>query len=257
MKKTKIMGILNNTPDSFSDGGKHKNLESALKHAQKMIDDGADIIDVGGESTRPGSNPITLKTEQQRVLPIIKLLAKKDIDISIDTYHPETAELALQAGANMINDVTGLNEEMLKIAKKYGTPAVMMHMLGKPKTMQEKISYNDVVKDIIKYFKPKIQLADEIGVKVIIDPGIGFGKTTKHNLEIIKRLKEFKALKKEIMIGPSRKNFIGEITGETMDNRVPGTLASITAAILNGADIIRVHDVKECVQAAKIADQLK
>ena len=258
--KTIIMGILNVTPDSFSDGGLFYNTDKAVEHAEQMVKDGAQIIDVGGESTRPGSAPISLKEELKRVKPVIKrLLREADVPVSIDTYKPEIAGECLKLGVHMVNDITGLtNENMLRIVKKYRVPVILMHMKGKPKTMQKNPHYKDVVDDIKQFLKNRIAKAGKAGIKdVIIDPGIGFGKTTEHNLQILKRLSEFKELKCPILVGPSRKSFIGNIIGMPPNERLEGTLAAVAIAIMNGANIVRVHDVKECKRAVQIADAIR
>lgn len=258
--KTIIMGILNVTPDSFSENGLFFNQKKAIEHARQMVKDGAQLIDVGGESTRPGSLQTPEKEELRRVKPVIEALAKEiDVPISIDTYKPRVAEESIKAGASMVNDITGLaSKGMLNAVKKYQVPVVVMHMKGKPKTMQKNPQYKDVVKEIKKFFKEKIAIARKAGIKdVIIDPGIGFGKTTKHNLQIIKRLKEFKELQCPILIGPSRKSFIGSITSLPVDERLEGTLAAVAISVINGANIVRVHDVKECFRAVKIADAIR
>jgi dihydropteroate synthase len=259
-KKTIIMGILNVTPDSFSDGGLFIDIDKAVKHAKQMVSDGADIIDIGGESSRPGSNPISEEEELRRVKPIIERLTKDiNVPISIDTYKPKVAEECIKSGASIINDISGLrNQKMVEIAIKYKVPVIVMHLLGNPKTMQENISYKDVVDDIICFLKKRVEKAKEAGLKdIIIDPGIGFGKTTEHNLQIINKLREFKSLGCPILIGPSRKSFIGNITGLPVNERLEGTLASISIAIMNGANIIRVHDVKECKRAVQISDAIR
>ena len=258
--KTIVMGILNVTPDSFSENGLFFDFDKAINHARQMAKDGAQIIDVGGESTRPGSSPVSEKEELMRVRPVIEALSKEiDVPISIDTYKPKVAEDCIKAGASVVNDITGLaNKDMLKILKKHQVPVVVMHMKGKPRTMQKNPKYNDVVKEIKKFFKEKIAIARKAGIKdVIIDPGIGFGKTTEHNLQILKRLNEFKDLGKPILIGPSRKTFIGNITGLPLNERLEGTLASVSIAVMNGANIVRVHDVKECKRAVQIAGAIK
>lgn len=260
LDKTIIMGILNVTPDSFSDGGLFYNTDKAVEYAKQMVKDGAQIIDVGGESTRPGSAPISLKEELRRVKPVIKrLLREVDVPLSIDTYKPEIAGECLKLGVHMVNDITGLaNKDMLRIVKQYGVPVIVMHMKGKPKTMQKNPNYKDVVDDIKQFLKNRIAKARKAGIKdVIIDPGIGFGKTTEHNLQILKRLSEFKELKCPILVGPSRKSFIGNITGMPPNERLEGTLAAVAIAIMNGANIVRVHDVKECKRAVQIADAIR
>lgn len=258
--RTLIIGILNITPDSFSDGGLFLDKENAFRHAIQIVRDGADIIDIGGESSRPGSEPISVKEELNRVLPVIKGLAKKiTVPISIDTYKQEVAEECIKAGACMINDITGLrNQEMINVAVKYNVPVIIMHMQGMPKTMQKAPKYKNVVKDIMQFLKKQINIAEKKGIKdIIIDPGIGFGKTTLHNFEIIRNLKQFKKLGRPILIGPSRKSFLGNITGLPVNQRLEATLAAVTACVMNGANIVRVHDVKECKRAVMIADVIK
>jgi len=258
--KTLIMGILNITPDSFYDGRIFNNPGKAIEHAKNMISDGADIIDVGGESTRPGSKAISAEQELKRIVPVIKKLAKEvNVPISIDSCKPQVVEECLKIGASMVNDITGLrNSEMIRVAAKHKAPVIIMHMKGTPKNMQENPAYNDVVREIKQFLSDRIKEAKINGIdKLIIDPGIGFGKTTQHNLEILKRLNEFKDLKAPILIGTSRKSFIGKISGLQANERLEGTLASIAIAILNGANILRVHDVKECKRAAQIADAIR
>lgn len=258
--RTLVMGILNATPDSFSDGGKFLDAESAATHSKRMVDEGADIIDIGGESSRPGSDPVPEEEEIKRVKPVIKRLIKEiDVPISIDTCKPKVAEECLRLGAHIINDITGLrNNEMIKVAAEYNAPVVLMHMKGTPKEMQKNPSYNDVVNEIKGYFKLKLKEAEKAGIRsVILDPGIGFGKSTEHNLMILKRLNEFKSLKCPILVGPSRKSFIGNITGLDAGSRLEGTIASVSIAVMNGANIVRVHDVKECKRAAQVSDAIR
>ena len=254
LSKPLIMGILNVTPDSFSDGGKFNSVENAISHAKQMLEEGADIIDVGGESTRPGSDPVSLEEELARVIPVIDELLKLDTTISIDTTKPEVAEECLKRGVHILNDVTGLRDpKMLEVAAKYDVPVIIMHMLGEPKTMQNDIHYDDVVVEIKCYLQIQATKAKQAGIShIILDPGIGFGKTVEHNYEIIRRLAEFTELGYPVLVGPSRKSFLG---GDIKD-RLPGTIAAVTACILNGAKIVRVHDVKECAQAIKIAQKL-
>jgi len=267
-KRTYVMGVLNVTPDSFSDGGKFADAKSAVAQAMRMVKEGADIIDVGGESTRPGSEPVRLEEEMRRVIPVIKAIRKKSkIPISIDTCKPEVASTAIAAGADMINDVYGLRGKgMLETAAKLGVPVIIMHMLGKPKDMQANPQYKDVVAESIEFLRERICAAHGAGIKdIIIDPGIGFGKRTSQgaagiedNCEILRRLAEYKTLGLPILIGPSRKRFIGNVLGGLPENeRLEGTLAACAAAAMNGANIVRVHDVKEAVRAIKIADAVK
>lgn len=258
--RTLIMGILNSTPDSFSDGNRFINFENAISHAKQMVKDGADIIDVGGESTRPGSMRISEMEELKRVKPVVETLSREvNALISIDTYKPKVAKECLRRGAHIVNDITGLaDKKMLKAVKKYNASVVVMHMKGNPKNMQKNPQYKDVVADIKKFLKGRIAKARMAGIEdIIIDPGIGFGKTTQHNLQIINRLREFTELKCPILIGTSRKSFIGNITGSNVSERLEGTLASVAIAVMNGANIVRVHDVKECKRAVQIADAVR
>ena len=258
--KTLIMGILNVTPDSFSDGGLFIDVNSAVEHAEHMVEDGADIIDIGGESSRPGSEPVSEKEELKRVKPVIELLVNElKVPLSIDTYKPKVAEECIKFGVQLVNDITGLrNKEMIEVVAKYNVPVVVMHMKGTPKNMQENPVYQDVVKEIKELLSERIIEAKKYGINdIIIDPGIGFGKTTEHNLQILKRLGEFKDLKCPILVAPSRKSFIGNVTGLPVNERLECTLAAISVAIMNGANIVRVHDVKECRRAVQIVDAVK
>lgn len=261
-QKTLIMGILNLTPDSFSDGGKFLKKEDALRHAQEMEKEGADIIDVGGESTRPGARTVSLEEELRRVIPLIRELRKKvRVPISIDTRKAKVAKEAIESGANIINDVSALryDPDMLKVVKKYKVPIIVMHMKGSPRTMQRAPQYRDLLSEIYTFFERTIQKLVQEGIdesKIIIDPGIGFGKTLEHNVQILRRLREFRSLGRPILLGPSRKSFIGQILNLPVDRRLNGTLASCACAIMNGADILRVHDVREVVELAKVLDRL-
>ena len=261
-KKTHIMGVLNVTPDSFSDGGNYfDNVDRALAHAKQMLRDGADIIDIGGESTRPGSEPVSEEEELRRVVPIInQLVAELAVPVSIDTHKPRVAREALNAGAKIINDVTGLtNPEMMAVAAEFKCPVVIMHMQERPKTMQTNPTYDDVVNDIKKFFQERIAVASAAGItNLILDPGIGFGKTLEHNLTILKRLHEFTDLGYPILVGPSRKSFIGQLTGGLpTTERLEGTIAAVVAARLSGASIVRVHDVLPCRRALQIVDAVR
>ncbi|HWR64024.1 MAG TPA: dihydropteroate synthase [Candidatus Thermoplasmatota archaeon] len=258
-EKTLIMGVLNITPDSFSDGGVFNTVDTAVAHGKKMVSDGADLIDIGGESSRPGSEPLSEKEELARILPVVtRLVDEVSVPISIDTYKPLVADTCLKAGAHLINDITGLtNPTMRKVAAEHNVPVVLMHMLGTPKIMQQKPVYQDVLGEITSFFKEQIATAHQIGIQqIIIDPGIGFGKTVEHNLQILKHLEAFKSLGCPILIGPSRKSFIGTITGLSVNERLEGTIAAITVAIMNGANIVRVHDVKECRRAIQVVDAI-
>jgi len=258
--RTLIMGILNLTPDSFSDGGVYSDPDTAAAYAKKMVMDGADIIDVGGESSRPGSAPLTEEEELQRVLPVLsRLQTELPVPISIDTYKPGVARKCLDAGATIMNDITGLtNPEMVKVAADYRVPVVVMHMKGSPQTMQANPEYTNVVEEIKTFFEKQIAMVCNEGIEnIILDPGIGFGKTVEHNLLILRHLDVFTNLCCPVLVGPSRKNFLGMITGLPVTDRVEGTIAAVSAAVLHGANIVRVHDVKECKQAVQIADAIR
>lgn len=262
--KTLIMGILNVTPDSFYDGGFHNKLDNAIAQAEKMAEEGADIIDVGGESTRPGSETITVEEELNRILPVVKNLVKTlNIPISVDTYKDEVARQALEEGADIINDISGFkfDDKIIKVISQYDdVPVVVMHTYDRPKTMQNNPIYLSLIEDIKDSLEKSIKLGVEGGIKrdrFIIDPGIGFGKTVNDNIIILKRLSEFKTLKRPILLGTSRKSFIQKILDLTVDESLEGTLATVVVSILNGANIIRVHDVKEAKRVTQIADAIK
>jgi dihydropteroate synthase len=258
--RTHIMGVLNVTPDSFSDGGKFFDLEDAVSQGMKMIEEGADMIDVGGESTRPGSDPLPAEAELSRVIPVIKSMsAKTDVPISIDTYKAEVARRALDAGAQMINDISALrfDPEMKEVASKYKVPIVLMHIKGTPKEMQKDPSYEDVIAEITEYLRQSIKIAQDAGIareKIIIDPGIGFGKRVQDNLNVLKNLKEFSILGCPILIGCSRKSFIGRVLDLPVEERSEGSLAALAVAVMNGANIVRVHDVKESKRVVSLID---
>ncbi|MDI1471266.1 dihydropteroate synthase [Thermodesulfovibrio sp. 1176] len=258
------MGILNVTPDSFFDGGKYINFKKAVERGLQLAEEGADIIDIGGESTRPGAEPLSVDEELKRVIPVIENLSKKiNIPISIDTYKAKVAEEAINAGATIINDISGLrfDPQMPYIASKYDTPVVIMHIKGTPKNMQINPVYDALIPEIIEYLRNSIVIAKNAGVKennIIIDPGIGFGKKPEHNLLIIKNLKEFANLGKPILIGVSRKSFIGKILDNApAEQRLEGTMAAVAVSVINGANIVRVHDVKEIVKVVKVVDAIK
>ena len=258
--RTHIMGVLNVTPDSFSDGGKYNDPQRALQRALEMEEEGADIIDVGGESTRPGSDPISPEEELDRIIPVLELLVKEvKIPISVDTYKARVAETALELGVHMINDISGLHfdGEMARVVADYDVPVVLMHIRGRPKDMQNNPVYKDLMGEIIDYLQESINLALESGVKeenIIVDPGIGFGKKPEDNLLILRRLGELKTLGYPLLIGPSRKSFIGKFLGLPVDQRLEGTAACVALGISNGADIVRVHDVKEMKRLTQITD---
>jgi len=267
-KRTYIMGIVNLTPDSFSGDGLYaiRNTPYAIReiinHVEKMIKDGADIIDLGGQSTRPGAKSISVKEELKRTLPVIKALRKRiKVPLSIDTYKPEVAEAALDNGVEIVNDIFGLRKPgMAKIIAKYKAAVVIMHMKGTPKTMQNNPVYKSLLEEIIQYLDKAIKFALNLGIdkeKIIIDPGIGFGKTLEHNLEILRRLKEFKVLGRPILVGTSRKSFIGKILNLPVQERIFGTVSSCLLAVKNGAQILRVHDVKAVKEALKVFEKIE
>lgn len=244
-----IMGILNVTPDSFSDGGRFLEKSGAVNHALQMIEEGADIIDIGGESSRPGSDPVSENDELSRVLPVIEGIRRNsDIPLSIDTTKSAVARRAIEAGADMINDISAgrFDPAILDVAAAEDVPICLMHMKGTPKDMQKNPSYNDLMGDIESFLRNAVKKAEEAGIKpekIIIDPGIGFGKTPQDNVEILKNLSILKRLNKVILIGPSRKSFIGNLLNLTVDNRLEASLATLQFAYQNGASIFRVHDV--------------
>lgn len=251
---------MNVTPDSFSDGGKYTDFEAAVSHAERLVQEGADIIDVGGESSRPGAQSVTLGDELNRVKPVIERLASElKVPVSIDTYKSKVAEECLNAGACIVNDITGLaDKKLIKVAAEHKVPVVLMHMKGTPQNMQQNPVYKDVVGEIYNFMRERIAFAKDLGVDdIIVDPGIGFGKTTEHNLEIIRRLGEFRKLGCPILVGPSRKAFIGNLTGLPVQDRLEGTLAAVAVAVYNGANIVRVHDVLEVKRAVQVADAIK
>jgi dihydropteroate synthase len=259
--RTLVMGILNVTPDSFSDGGLFVNVESAVEHANKMIEDGADIIDIGGESTRPGAEAIPIDVELDRVIPAIATLSKSaNICISIDTYKSSVAKIALDNGACMVNDISAMSDpDMAETVAKAGAPIILMHKKGTPKDMQIAPHYDSLIAEITQYLQNKVLMAEKSGIsadKIIIDPGIGFGKTVAHNLEILRRLGEFKSLGKPILIGASRKSFIGKILNAKPQGRIFGTVSSCVLAAQSGVKIVRVHDVKEVREALTVAEAI-
>lgn len=257
--RTHVMGVLNVTPDSFSDGGKFLKAEDAIAHGKKMEADGADFIDVGGASTRPGAEEVSAEEELKRVIPVITAMAKEvSIPISVDTYRAEVADEALKAGALIVNDISAFafDAAMAETIAKHNASAVAMHIKGTPKDMQKDPQYDDLMAEIISYFENVAWKANVAGIKqVIIDPGIGFGKTVEHNLQILKNLNDLKRLDTPIMIGVSRKSMIGKILNtDDINDRHEGTITLNTIGVLNGAHVIRVHDVSEGVRTARIID---
>jgi dihydropteroate synthase len=252
------MGVLNVTPDSFSDGGRFATVDAAVAQAQAMVAAGADMIDVGGESTRPGSVPVAADEQIKRVVPVIERIANLPVTISIDTTRAAVAQSALDAGVAVVNDISAGRDDgdLLPLVARRGVPVVLMHMQGTPATMQDAPSYRDVVAETISFLRERVAAAQAVGVelsKILLDPGIGFGKTQEHNLELLRRQREFLALGRPIVIGTSRKGFIGRITGESEPSkRLFGTAASVALAIANGAAIVRVHDVGPMVQVVRM-----
>lgn len=263
-RETLVMGIVNVTPDSFSDGGKFFLPEVAISHASKLITQGADIIDIGGESTRPGAEQVSESEELKRVIPVIEKIRTDNptILISIDTTKASVAKHAIEAGADIINDVScfSFDNNMIGIVESFNIPVVIMHMKGNPQNMQLNPKYKDIVNEILDFFKMKIKIAIQSGINrsmIILDPGIGFGKTVEHNFELLSRLNEFNVLELPIMIGPSRKSFIGITLDLPPEDRVEGTAAAVSAGVMNGASIVRVHDVKSMKRVVRIIEKVK
>lgn len=261
-ERTLVMGVVNVTPDSFSDGGLFYDRDAAVAHALRLQEEGADILDIGGESTRPGSDFITLEEELRRVMPVVEELAGRvEAPMSIDTTKAEVARRALEAGCSMVNEISAmrLDPEMLPLVVEKGVPFCLMHMQGMPKDMQTEPRYDDVIGEIAAFLRERAEVALEAGADpaaIMVDPGIGFGKTLEHNLEIIRRLGELRSLGYPLVLGTSRKSFIGRILDKPEDERLEGTAASVAVGIANGADIVRVHDVKEMARVAKVADAI-
>jgi dihydropteroate synthase len=261
--RTHVMGILNVTPDSFSDGGRYVDTDKALAHAHEMVEAGADIIDIGGESTRPGAPPVSEEEELARVIPVIKRLAAElRTQLSIDTYKAAVAKKALEAGASIVNDISGLrfSPEMAVVAASHDAVVVIMHIKGTPRDMQQSPVYEDIVMEVMDYLDKGIRIAVQAGVnreKILVDPGIGFGKTGSHNLTLLNRLEEFRCLGRPILLGTSRKKFIGSVLNLPVpEQRADGTAATITLGIERGARIVRVHDVARMVQVARMTDAI-
>jgi dihydropteroate synthase len=262
-ERTYLMGILNVTPDSFSDGGQFNNLESALSQAQQMIAQGADLIDIGGQSTRPGAEEISLSEELHRVIPVIKQLRQiSSIPISIDTTRAAVAQAAIEAGADLVNDISGgiFDQEMFSTVAQLNVPIILMHLRGNPKTMQQLTDYQDLLGEILEFLNNQIDKAIAAGItcsQIIIDPGIGFAKTYQQNIKILQNLSQFQALNLPILVGVSRKSFIGHILNQKNPRaRVWGTAAACCGAIAQKADILRVHDVAEMYDVCRVADQI-
>lgn len=262
-KRTHVMGVLNVTPDSFSDGGLFLEKEKAIEHGIAMAGEGADFIDIGGESTRPFSKPVSIDEEIERVVPVIEVLAREiRIPISIDTWKGDVGREALKAGASMINDISALRLDpgLSSVAAESGVPVILMHMKGTPENMQKNPVYDDLVGEIKGFLEDAVKRAVQAGIQedlILVDPGIGFGKTFDHNLQIIRQLPSFLSLGRPLLIGTSNKAFIGEILGKKADERVTGTMATVAVAAMHGAHVVRVHNVKEAVETVRIVDAVK
>lgn len=261
---TLVMGILNITPNSFSDGNLYLDRETAVKHALAMIEEGADLIDIGGESSRPGSEPVDANTEISRVIPVIRQIrAFSQIPLSIDTYHAETAREALKAGADIINDISALtfDPEMINVLQENpDVPVILMHIKGTPRDMQKNPEYQDCLKEILSYFNERIDYCIQNGIsrdRIVIDPGIGFGKRLEDNLLILKEISAYKTFQVPVLLGTSRKSFINQIYPSEPSDRLAGTLATTAVALANGIEIIRVHDVVENVRFIKTMNAIK
>ena len=259
---TLIMGILNMTPDSFSDGEQFKSHDKAIDHALKMVEEGANIIDIGGESTRPGAESVQLEEELSRTIPIIEAIRlKSDCLISIDTYKSKVAKAALDAGADMVNDISGLtfDHNMASLVAKRNVPVIIMHIKGKPGDMQKNPNYDNLIKEIKAFFEVQIAIAKKAGIdsgNIILDPGIGFGKRLEDNFEIIRELGQISTMGYPVLLGPSRKSFIGFTLDLPIEERIEGTLASITAGVINGARIVRVHDIRATRRTLTITEKI-
>lgn len=259
-QKTYIMGIINVTPDSFSGDAVGGNVEAAVRRAEAMLADGAELLDIGGESTRPGSEPVALEDELRRVVPAVRALAGLGVPISVDTYKSEVARAALEAGATLVNDISGLRFDpaMADVVAAAGVPVVVMHIQGTPRTMQQQPHYDDLMTDVCAYLQASTDLAVAAGIprdQVVLDPGYGFGKTLEHNLELLRRLRELRAYGQPVLLGTSRKSSIGKLLGDLPpEERVEGTAATVALGVAHGADIMRVHDVKAMARVARVAD---
>jgi dihydropteroate synthase len=258
-----VMGVVNATPDSFSDGGRFLSLDAAVAQALRCAEEGADLVDLGGESTRPGAPPVPAEEEIRRVVPVIERLRARGflLPISVDTSKGAVARAALAAGADLVNDVTGLSDPALAEAvAEAGAPVVLMHMRGTPADMQSRAVYRDVVREVAAELEDALSRAGAAGIpreRTVLDPGVGFAKTAEQSVELLARVGELRSLGRPLLVGPSRKSFIGRITGAAVGDRLPGTLAAVTACVLAGVELVRVHDVAPAVQAARVAAALR
>ncbi|MGH2674279.1 MAG: dihydropteroate synthase [Actinomycetota bacterium] len=260
---TLVMGVINVTPDSFSDGGRFLDHEAAVGHGVQMAEDGADLLDVGGESTRPGSDPVTVEEELDRVLPVIKRLAAEvDVPLSIDTRKPDVARPALDAGAVIVNEVSGARDPaMFEVVRAAGAGVVLMHMLGEPKTMQVEPRYHDVLREVRAYLAERLEVAQAAGIerdRLAVDPGLGFGKTYEHSLTLMRDIDAFLDLGVPVVVGPSRKSFIGTALGDLpVEQRLEGTAGAVAWMAGRGAHVVRVHDVAEIARVLKVVDAIR
>jgi dihydropteroate synthase len=261
-RRTLVMGIVNVTPDSFSDGGSYSNVDDAVKHAVQMAADGADLLDVGGESTRPGSEAVSPDEEMDRVVPVVRRIADElpDVTVSVDTRKSDVARAALRAGASIVNDVSaGGDPAMFGVVAEAAAGMVLMHMKGEPKTMQDDPTYYDVVAEVRGFLGDRIEVALAAGIdleRLCVDPGIGFGKTLEHNLAILHDIRAFHHLRVPVLVGPSRKGFIGTLIGTEVDDRIEGTAGVVAWCAAEGVDIVRVHDVKEMTRVVRVVDAI-
>ena len=260
LSKPRVMGIVNVTPDSFSDGGKFNTTDKAVAHALELVEQGADILDIGGESTRPGATPVPLAEELDRVIPVIKALAKAGIPLSIDTYKPEVMRAAIDAGADMVNDVCALQGHgALEIVAASQVGVCLMHMQGRPQTMQVDPQYQDVVKEVADFLAARLKATEQAGIareRIVLDPGFGFGKRTEHNLTLLNHLSSLQSLGLPLLVGLSRKSVLGQVVGLSIDERIHASIAASVVSVMKGANIVRVHDVKPTVDALKIVSAM-
>ena len=256
LSKPRVMGIVNVTPDSFSDGGKFNTTEKAIAHALQLVEEGAEILDIGGESTRPGATPVPLDEELKRVIPVIEGLRDVGVPLSIDTYKPQVMQAAITAGADIVNDVCALREpQALEIVATSQAGVCLMHMQGRPQTMQADPQYDDVVSEVRDFLKDRLDAAVQAGIdrsRIMLDPGFGFGKRTAHNLTLLNHLNDIQILGLPLLIGLSRKSVLGQVVGSSVDERIHASIAASVVSVMKGANIVRVHDVKPTIDALKI-----
>jgi dihydropteroate synthase len=259
--RTLVMGVLNITPDSFSDGGRFFSIDDALVQARRLVAEGADILDVGAESTRPGSDAVSEQEELDRAAPVVEKIAREfAVPVSIDTYKPVVADECCKVGATIVNDVTGLTDSaMIHAVRRHGAAAVIMHMRGKPKTMQQAVDYADVIVQVREFLAERVAVARKAGIdEIVIDPGIGFGKSATQNFELLQRLRDFEEVGVPILVGPSRKSFLSSLPSRLpVDQRLEGTIAACCAGAMNGASIVRVHDVQAVKRAIEVIDAIR